>query len=70
MNKICRPKSSYCEELRLIIKKSKRNKNNFNPNREYINSAIKEFLGNGGRITKLESYKENNEYNAYSKGGD
>lgn len=70
MNKICRPKSSYCEELKLIIKKSKRNKNKFNPTQDFINQAKLEYILRGGKITVLESFKENNACGEALKHGD
>ena len=35
-------------------RRSKKKSVSFNPNRKYINSAVDEYLKNGGKITRIE----------------
>jgi hypothetical protein len=39
-------------------RRSKKKSVPFNPNRKYLNSAIDEYLKNGGKITKIEMDEE------------
>ncbi len=43
----------------MLNKKRRRKAVNFNPNRDYIESAVDDFLKNGGKIKKVQAGPEN-----------
>ncbi|MCP4757219.1 MAG: hypothetical protein GY866_40670 [Proteobacteria bacterium] len=41
-----------------LLRKRRKKSISFNPNHEFVNEAIKDYIRNGGRITKIEEFVE------------
>jgi len=52
-----------------VRRRGRKKKNvNFNPNKEFLNEAKKEFLKNGGKITKIENDFDDYFHHIYRSG--